>query len=362
MASDLIGLLLAAWVLIAVASTCESMCFSCFGGWQFNEQMAAERRTDVDENLMSEVYEVIDRYLIEKVKNNDPADNLPQVKRLLDYEMDAKPSLFRDKHYVSKHMPHMDRSVIVKALQSLDDLNSVLTSDYDCSIANTHRLIENNRIAKDAIGRLTSDGSTLFPRIDNVIFFMAHKRASRCLQKYVSICGTVRGLHASWAIRDFWNPIFEHRFKKAKFDHWKSSNMAFYTNHQEALQLIESTPHALQQDEMRPVVEGLEKAALVSNTYKAPKDGSDPTVRKFEHMLSLCSAYVSLLENTFKSLDFDLLMKKALPKEMLYPFEHDHMLYQQRAYYSMCQKLINEKDRFAVLLRDYKTPKVRFRV
>lgn len=314
-------------------------------------------RIQMDPNLMSEVYSVVDQRLQRDIGDDDLDKNMKMVMRLLRNEIDLKSA--RGKRFclglgtrplISEDF---DKNVTINALLRLNDLKKVKKSGFGCSPTNTQHLAENNAIAEDPIGRRLRNEPNLLPRIDNLIFNIAQQRAEHCVPKYKVLLTNIHNLESFQVIKDLWDPIFKHRLVKADFNCSGQIDSVFENSPQQALDFFDNEQYATAQDEMDIILKHLSRESTRSS-FKFPYDGSDPNIRKFEKFAQTpCANYVNTTSHLFESLDFDMKFKPYLTTGALIMVDKDHIVHKLKAYYTMCRKLGGEKERFIHLLNRY---------
>lgn len=312
-------------------------------------------KAKVNQTSMSEVYEVIDSKLRSSVRNDKLDKNMRVVMRLLHTEIKAK--IFGpEKRYCFGFgtLPLMsedfDKNITINALLRLYDLEKIEKNGLGCTIPYTHYLVENNLLAKDPIGRRLRNEPNLLPRIDNLIFDIARKRAEHCLPKYKELLTEILGLYCYGMVKNYWDPIFKHRLVKDNFKGDREVDSVFRDSPSEALEFFDSTENAIEEDQMVIILDRLSKAKLTSS-FKIPYDGTDENIHRFEKFVRTpCSNYIDATSDLLESLEFSMKLRPYLPKEVVSMIDNDQNVYRLRAYYSMCKKLVKEKDRFVQLL------------
>lgn len=208
----------------------------------------------------------------------------------------------------------------------------------------TEQLSQMNGITRNAVGRFTGYGSPVMPRIDNILFSTARRRAAKCLPEYqrqlreLSESPTIPLLHK------LWSEILEHRFKSPRY-HAKVGTFqldaVFSKDPNRALWIIEQMPFAVEEDEVEIV-----KQVLTSVKAATPEG----TVDQQQHETVPCWSFIKRARETIDSLNFDLRMQRELDRRLLEEFERDSQIHRMRAYYLMCTKLIDQEDRTLKLL------------
>lgn len=318
-----------------------------------------ERIDDIDTVLLSASYLIIEKHLKSKVKTSDLDQNIRQVEKWLLNEMMAKYSANEPDQVRAKmistclstrlrvHHDALSSGVImINALQRLRDLKYVKQSGFDCSMAEWHVLEENNRIAMDPIGKLDgqeiSENRLPMGRIGNLITVLARQRAEHCLPNYARWLSnpTFPGYKR---LKIYWDLIFAHRLK---------SDRVLLDSPKLALELITSMAHGIEENEVGIVLDFFQRTGVTRFPLNVHVDGPEEIEHLFEsELLKQCQTYIHMMSAVFDMIDFDMQSKRFLSRETVDNIVYDPEVAQQRAYCVMCQKLVQEKDRFMIFLR-----------
>lgn len=332
----------------------QAACFRC------EEDLPTETlrkfRAKVEPSLMSDVYQVVDKELQKRVRSNDLNKNMRAIGRLLLIEVGSK--LPRTKRYwfgfgtrplISEDF---DKNITINALLRLNDLKKVYKNGLQCSMPYTHYITENNLIARDPIGRRLRAQPDLLPRLDDLIFDLARRRAEHCLPIYKQLLNEVFDLYCYDMVKNYWDSILEHRFR-ASFDGPMQVDVAFRDFPEQAMRLLAGGENAIVYEEMDIILDHLSKAAA-NSSFKVPYDGTDANIHKFDKFARTpCLNYIDATLDMFESVEFSMQFDPYLPRHLVRSFEEDNIVYRLQAYCIMCKKLVAERDRFVQLLNLY---------
>lgn len=322
-----------------------------------------ERVDNIDRRLLSAGYLVFEKHLKRKVKDNNFDLIIRQVEKSLLREMIAKYSSDEPESVRAKlssgclserlkieHEALSKRVIMINALLRLKDLKKVKESGFECTLDEWHILEENNRIAMDPIGKRhrqeTSGDRNQLARIDNLITELARQRAEHCLPDYAAWLSNPN-FAGYMCVKQYWDLIFAHRF---------SSNILLDTP-KRGLELIENMSHGIEADEVDIVLEFVQRIGATQFLLDVHNNGLDEIGYIFEkELLNRCDTYILMMSPVFGLIDFDMQLKGYLSREVVDQIEYNPAVAQQRAYYVMCKKLVQEKDRFMQFLRDMVRP------
>lgn len=309
----------------------------------------------IDERLMTEAFVIIDNHLKRSIDSNDFGTNLDELRAVIRNELEAKSiesepqswwTRWRRIQCLSQQLSSRNRDVMVNALMRLLQLEHVNQGVFRCTILFTQELAENNRIAQDTIGRRNRNDPFRFPRLDNIIFDTALRRAEKCIPYYRNRLRVSETTDAFETIHKYWSRILEHRFDAAHFGvkHGKVDQI-FNQHPRGALDLVEKMPHAIEEDEIEMAQEFLDaesekKSIGTMSTYR---------LRNLQYEVELetpCSDYIGYVMHTFDSLDFDLQMEQYISSGVMEAARRDGEISRMKAYFLLCRKLINERNRF----------------
>lgn len=316
----------------------------------------------IDEKFLTEAFEIIDRHLRRSIDTSDFATNIREVRALLRAELKAKleaksgqgtswwSRLWR-RECLSEQLSSKSRGVMVNALMRLLKLDQIEQKTHACYAPATEELSECNRVAKDSIGRRSRNDPFLLPRIDNMLFDAALRRADRCLPFYQgelrSISRSADSLFA--LVHEYWSQILERRFKAANFGGQPATVVQiFQRDPQGALNLVKRMPFAIEEDEVE-----VAKRFLDTVSQRRSFTCSSDRVRTVQHKAYLrtpCSHFIGMAKSAVDSLDFDLQMEQFIASGLMDAIRADGAVHRMRAYYSMCTKLVNQVDHNLLLL------------
>lgn len=332
-----------------------------------NWTLATEYKS-IDERLLGEAFRAIDDRLVRTVKTGNLNKNILAIHDLLNCE-------FNDKHnrtrlsaprrrakrkqcniMAGSRAPLLDVDVIINALMRLYQLDHIKHPDYKCTIMTVNILAENNRIAKDPIGRRTRSTDkpqVLFPRIDSMIFDAALERAQACLPNYGR---QIRKLSSSSSrsvvmVSKYWDAIFEHRIKQANPSEKRSIGTTFNSDLQETIRFVDKMANAIEYSEIGMALEFFSSQS--DGSYDSLFDDLvDLRVFQFEVYLETpCCDFITLFAGILDSLHFDMKLKSHISKDIIKQIVSDVELNRQRAYYKMCRKLIEQREQSVGLIK-----------
>lgn len=304
-----------------------------------------------------EVYELIDTHLSDKIRSDDLDMNLEELENLLaaEYRSGATRSGFfcnagtgQSAVCISRKLKSKDKEVAKNALSKL--LN--LENNHDCLIATTNNLAELNEMTMNPIGRCDRGQSSLLPRIDRLIFNAALGRAMNCLPKYREQLLRTSSLSDKRisAIKIFWDQILERRLSTLNED----LDEVFRQHPREAIELIKRMNNAIDWDEMFIAQANL-KYGVASPLHSSAAPSERSISKRFDYNRAVkvpCTDFRYMVSGIFQSLDFDLQLRNFVPNQLVEQSELDHIVNRQRAYYLMCEKALQEEDRFNDILWD----------
>lgn len=334
----------------------------------------ARERKSVDEDEMYKAYEEADRKLRNRVDHVDLKTNMDEIELMLLDELNSKScsdNSNRRMRFCKKQQVAAERSLLsdsissevaVNALIRLMELRDIpVDSKVACTRKHTLIMEENNRIARDPIGRQIRDGKLAAPleRVGHLIFEVARKRAQTCLPTYIedtSLLKFVQSLKER-RMRSYLDRVLEHRRQKLPelMDAGETFDKLFGKSPQKALAIIQSMPNGLEEDEVGIVLSYFEdiNRSQASLGISVADYGPDRRPKWFDmYIVEPCRGFVDALREIYVPLDFDLKLrnfvglKQSSQRDLVYRYDSDAEFYKQRAHYSMCQKLINEKQRF----------------
>lgn len=352
---------------IHAVGECSNSLISCLRP-RTGELMTDWERKNVDIGSLTQAYELIESHLNATVDSVELTPNFSKVKELLDDESKAKamsiksgrkfwrkpeskPFRLSEQLESSDYLRgnYDDQEVMVNALLRLMDLQYVRYAyENSCSKQVTDILDENNRIAKDPIGRRAREGPNHLGHIDYMILVVAIDRAQRCTARYVDRIeqdSLARDYYLT-SIRYYWNSILQHRMRiQGSGDHLEQAQSVIEQYPREALEFFIRNPVAMQEDEVDIVIELIDQVKASSTSVLLP-EGTDRRSREFNWFLVRpCKAFLRELEYEFESLDFDLLFSSVLFKEVRERIRAMTGKEVRRVYYTMCKQLINDKER-----------------
>lgn len=133
-----------------------------------------------------QAYQIIGEHLQKAVREDQLKDNLGVIRRLIELELAVRDKDCRSKNkkILSCKLESEDASLMINALIRLLHLGSTADVKTKCLIITTRGLSENNRLAKDPLGRHVREEGHILPRIDRLIFNATLDRARECLAVY----------------------------------------------------------------------------------------------------------------------------------------------------------------------------------
>lgn len=312
-----------------------------------DEQVLRRERLPVDEGLMGEAYKVIDKYLLDKIGDDDVQTNMREIRWLLHNEIKTKEGALCSKLpgrvCISELMQTGDRSIAMNALLRLNELAKIAESKSPLSIDETNHLIENNRIARDPFGRRKKLRPDLLPRLDSLIIKIAVRRAEIALPRYRDIMRTITTLRSYRTVEDLWDPILELRLGK-------NVDLTFSRRPSKTLMWIQVMPNAFELSEMRLFNKFVRSQMSYSHLQGVPKDAR----YRFELIIKQpCLDYIDIVSNLITSFKFSLDFREFLAQDTLESIDRDLLIHKAQAYFSMCKKLIKDGDAFVDAYRNY---------
>lgn len=319
----------------------------------------------IDERLLSEAFELIDVHLRRSIDTGDFGSNIQELRVLIRNELAEKSEAefaerkswwyrWRRPQCLSQQLPSKSRVIMINALIRLLQLEHIDQTAHRCSILVTEELAECNRIAKDSIGRRNRKDPPLLPRIDDIIFDAALRRADICIPFYRDRLRAIsKSADAFALVHAYWSQILEHRFNVAHFGikHGKVDEI-FKQHPRAALNLVEKMPYVIEKDE----VEIAEKF-LEAESRRRPFNGRSwdkvKTMQYEVYIETPCWDFMGQVKHTFDSLDFDLQMEQFLAAGLMEATLVDGEINRVKAYYMMCTKLLNQRSRFIQLINTY---------
>lgn len=350
----------------------DAACFDCLEGlFQPNETNTIVLTDDVlnreyrqvDEKLLSEAIEVIDKHLRRHVDTSSAVHNFDEVRALIQNELEEKyktgappddgESWWRrwltGRRCLSDQLASKSRDVMLNALIRLLRLGEIGVTSKVCQDRVTKQLAEFNRIAKDSIGRGRT-GRPLLPRVDFILFNSALRRAQKCLPRYQSRLRALYGSPTTALVDEFWSLILEHRFKAPNYRARLGTSQLdaiFQQDPRGALKLIENMPYAIEEDE----VDIVKQFVTTADSASAPdQDGSAGAPQQAGRNSVPCSSFMLLAEETVNALDFDLQLGPFIFPKLMEAFLRDVQVHRIKAYYLMCGKLLAQAERNLKLL------------
>lgn len=306
-------------------------------------------------SLWSEVFEVIDKHLSTKIQSRDLNRNLEEVEDLLTAEKGARTTTkiicgstsSSSEVCISQRLRSKDKNIAKNALSKL--LN--LESHQDCLVATTNNLAELNEMAMNPIGRCARGQSNILPRIDHMVFNAALQRAKTCLPRYreqLLRIGSLSDKRTS-AIKIFWDQILEHRLKTLNED----LDKVFEQHPIEAIEAIKRMPNAIEWDEMYTAQANLKYGVANSSTEPSVEGSISKVSFNYEKSVKVpCTNFMHMVSGIFESLNFDLQLRSFVPHESIEQSDLDSVINRQRAYYLMCEKALQQEQRFNDIMWD----------
>lgn len=318
----------------------------------------------IDESLMSEAYAVIDRHLRRLIDTSDFNTNIEELRVLIHRELEAKSTKSDSRNWwnrwradqcLSQQLPSKNRDVMVNALMRLLQLEHIDQVAHRCTFLVTQELAENNRIAQDTIGRRIRNDPFLFPRIDNIIFDAALRRADICIPYYRDRLKAVSQSADAFAmVHRYWSRILEHRFDAAHFGVKHGKVDQIFKQHPEgALNLVEKMPFAIEEDEIDIAQEFLDSESR-RRSFGTRWDDTELRTLQYEVYLETpCTDLISLVMHTFDSFDFDMQLQQYIFSGLMEATQTDGEISRMKAYYLMCRKLMNQRNRFIAIISNH---------
>lgn len=311
----------------------------------------------IDEESLFEAIKIIDWHLRKSIDTNDFGSNIDELRTLTLSELDAKSGResgqrkrwwgrWRERQCLSQRSPSTSRDVMVNALIRLLRLDHVDETAYACKYFVTEELSECNRASKDSIGRRVRNGTHLLPRIDDIIFETARRRADFCLPYYQRELRSISRLSdQSFAlVHEFWNRILEHRFEAAQLDVDRLGEQDWMR----ALAHIERMPLAIEEGEVEIVKQVLD--AMHARRLSEPREGQVRTMQHEAFLVIPCSSFIDKVRETIESLDFDLQLGRFIAPRSMDAVLKDEQIHRVRAYYSICRKVVDHAERTLKLI------------
>lgn len=332
----------------------------------------AKEYKSIDEPLLRRAYQSIDQQLERLVQSDNLHKNIRAVHNLLRCEMEAistMPNADRKKApaplrgrkrkqcsiWAWSSAALLSKDVMINALMRLYQLDHINHPDYTCTILATKKLEENNRLARDPIGRRNRSPDShraSLSRVDKMVFDAALHRAQACIPNYKN---TLRKL---WGSSDqpvalvscYWDTIFTHRVRKAYPDERRGIGFIFYNDLGKAMRFVMNLANAVEPDDIGVALHLFDQ--LSDGAYDSKFDDVvDLRIFQFEvYVETPCSDYVVLYGDIFQSLDFDMKLKDHIQPDVIKSIVSDVKVNEQRAYYRMCRKLLEQRDEYVRLI------------
>lgn len=314
----------------------------------------------VDDRLMREAFEIINRYLDKTVKTVDLVPNIQEVRSLIGYErryanepVVSPCGWLKKRSCLSQQLKSKESDQMINALLKIVQLERTNRPDTECDVATTRIIMDSNKWAGDPIGRRLRGQTDTMGHIDRLIFATAYRRAVDCLPRYKTEFKHKESLYGHAWMKIYWNRILDHRFKKMNSESCEREIMAesiFRMSPEDSIELIRKMPSSLERDEVGITLRMFDDATAKSNVMYH-RGEIDKRLDKFETLLlKPCSTYVDAMRKLFESLDFDMRLKNVLPQKIVASIESYDLIVRQRAYYLLCQKLIQDKRKYKHLL------------
>lgn len=329
------------------------------------DEVLTREHKRVDEDLLYKAIEVIDRHLRRTIDNSNVVLNFAEVRTLIRNELEEKykkketpeersnwfPRWLMRRRCLSKKIPSKSRDVMLNALIRLLRLDRIDRRLDKCQAGVTEQLSELNRISKDSIGQRLQTGRAPLPRIGDLLFKTALRRAEQCLPEYQSKLKALSETPSIASVHKLWSQILEHRFEEPSY------RVRFGTSKLEevlsqdpegALELIGSMPFAVEENEVAIVRQFLDTAG--ANTAYDHRKDRVKTMQHAKYMRQPCSRFISITRSTIESLDFDLQVDQFVASGLMEDFQRDAAVHRMRAYHLMCVKLLGQTERTLELI------------
>lgn len=308
--------------------------------------------------LLREAYSVINNNLKRTIDTVDLHTNLNEVREYLCIELDIKHAkglrrLFDKKQSLTQQMPIKDRDLMINALirlLRLEDSDPKLYPKTACNGQTTSDLILNNRIAMDPIGRRLSGKKNFnkyFDRIATMVFHASVEKARYCIEENRNkLLRRFIGMPDDEEVmRDYWDRIFQHRFKK-EFHRSLNIDASFKNYPKQILEYVRNMPHGVETDEIAIALDVFKEAAG-KKAFRMTEQTNRSAVDDFQRYLHIpCTNFITMTTGIYQSLDFDMKLRDLLDRNLVKATDTDDEVNRQRAYLMMCKKLVDEKKYF----------------
>lgn len=322
----------------------------CFGGLT-----DCARPSTSGSDPLGDTYELIDKHLVSAVPNDELEPNMSELKELLRLENEDESNrssrFFANRKRampLSQQLPTKDREMMKSTLRLLLRLEYVVTHHGRCLVSNTHNLRENNRFAKDPIGKRIREEPDDYPRIGALIFNSAVQRAQICLPQYKEELTrmTILPLYPVSDVCKYWDRIIEHRMEVANFIHARDTGVnrldrAFIKRPKESMLFVMGMQTAIEPEELEIY------ASVFSNNSTAPAGRAyiNSYAGFNDRVLQPCRDYHNQIRGIYNSMDFDLKLRRFVPPEIVRMTAFDDIVSRLRSYLYMCRKLLDENSK-----------------
>lgn len=319
-----------------------------------------KERTYIDEQSITDVFKVIDEYLLNQTDSRDLEQNLNLIQTLIYNERQicySKDVGVHRKSYRRRKLSLKRRQfkeaidagkLIVNGLLRLVDLKHVKDSHFECTNTNTFRIAENNRIANDTITRRIQKQADLLPRLDNIIFDIALRRAEHCLMDYRDAVMDIANMAQFRGLRRIWDDLLTQRMERGGFA--ANATTAFLERPRESMEFALALPKVVERDLVDIVLSMFVANLRISGAaYESLTVMSHDVFNRF--VRAPCDLYINKTAPIFQTYEFDVRLIEFMP-EPIKQLDRKHFLIGlQRSYYMMCKRVLNEIERFVQFFR-----------
>lgn len=365
--------------LLAIVSMLSLLADNCFKRvesiplLQLKKDNPYDRYINQPHTFMTKTYQIIDRWLQDNMDSDHLDPNLQAIfhMKTQEEEYDFKSSTEKGSYFnfmsqspkpfllsdilASTGIDNSTELVIdaLKLLYKLEPLLRARSKEDVCTIENSRNLAINNYLAVDPVGRRIRSKEGLvqikfMPRLDNVIYKAALKKAEVCLPYYPILVAREFYLSNGYfhMIADFWNAVIKNRMHRDHFAIGKEVDEVFAWNPHIAYNYVLDIDNLMEIDEV-PMIE-----AFYMKFGWRREDGAISTAmtsaRRF--FATKHRQYINSMRPIFEQYDFDKHLEPYIPRKRNQPTEFEYQAYMLKSYLHLSQRFLVEAELFYKLI------------
>lgn len=320
-------------------------------------------------DIVDEAYVLIEGHLVSTVPsdalqpNMDVLKNLTRLEEQHRLESASTSRFFANKKRAAKPAPlsqqmqSRDKERMLNTLHLLTRLEHALAPRYRCLPSNTRYIHENNVHADDPIGSHVRERPVKYSRIGALIFNTAVQRAQVCLPHYKEQLTrmTILPMYPVSNVSRYWDQVITRRMELANFIHTGGGGnkleRAFIKHPKESLLFVLGMQEAIEPEEL-PIgasLFGTDPGLSGDSQVQRRRAELDLFARYNEHLVTPCRDYHRLVSTTFDSFDFDMSLRRFLPRDVVEMTESDDIVNKMRAYLHLCNRLHADRNKICGL-------------